>query len=336
MSHETFEDAEAAKVDLGIVKTDDVTTHTFRIHDLIADLGHDDVADEQEMKKRLIGNTMANALLKRVKLQKIQLEINELVLKRTMTAEEKGRFLKKFREMQQELMANMSKFDDDIKLKLMVNLDLVMQDATVWLRNQASDRGEFMQKADRNLAETEVKLRKLLTQLHIEPTHQKNIGDVKAESKSHQIKNLRTQQEQLMADLVEVFDAVNQLISAQSISHSANKKANVDPTELYNQHVASQILHMAILFLATTLNKQMEMSALHINRARILAQRQYFKHRQVLEMKYAELQLCHSMALERHAQTVATLERRLKIAVEEKERLEEACRLKQSEIKQLT
>jgi hypothetical protein len=53
-------------------------------------------------------------------------------------------------------------------------------------------------------------------------------------------------------------------------------------------------------------------------------------------MKYAELQMCHSMALDRHALALKEYERRLRISTEEKERLEEALRIKDHDLKSVT
>ena len=79
--------------------------------------------------------------------------------------------------------------------------------------------------------------------------------------------DVKEQQEKLLVDLQEVFDAVNQMIQFQSISCVTKK---LEPTELYNQHLSGNVLHMCVMFLASTINKQMEMQELQIERMRIL------------------------------------------------------------------
>ena len=64
--------------------------------------------------------------------QQVNLETEHLINKKSLNSQEYEKLSKKINEIQNELIEGMSHFDENLKLRLQMNVDLVSQDQEVW------------------------------------------------------------------------------------------------------------------------------------------------------------------------------------------------------------
>ena len=96
---------------------------------VINDLINDNLKKKGAASKgQILGKMFSQGLLH----QKVNLETEYLVNKKSLNQEEHERLSKKINDIQNELIEGMSHFDDNLKLRLQMNVDLVSQDQEVW------------------------------------------------------------------------------------------------------------------------------------------------------------------------------------------------------------
>ena len=99
---------------------------------------------------------------------------NKLLTKNIQTTAEKVRFKKKFDELQDNLIENMSCYDQNLKLKLQMNLDLVNRDQQIWkdIPIKTDMYGQsYKTFSDPDLSQIVERMQRILIRLQIEPYH---------------------------------------------------------------------------------------------------------------------------------------------------------------------
>ena len=64
--------------------------------------------------------------------ENLNIQSSLLLYKQSLTSDEKAKFQKRISEVQNELIENLFMFDENLKLKLQMNLDLIQQDYQIW------------------------------------------------------------------------------------------------------------------------------------------------------------------------------------------------------------
>ena len=64
--------------------------------------------------------------------ENLNIQSSLLLYKQSLTSDEKVKFQKRISEVQNELIENLFMFDENLKLKLQMNLDLIQQDYQIW------------------------------------------------------------------------------------------------------------------------------------------------------------------------------------------------------------
>lgn len=57
-----------------------------------------------------------------------------MLYKKNMTLEESARFHKRFNDLMNTMIESMKEFDDNLKLKMQMNIDMVWQDQRIWFK----------------------------------------------------------------------------------------------------------------------------------------------------------------------------------------------------------
>ena len=140
-------------------------------------------------KGELLGKLICQGLLNK----NDNLQTEHLINKKSLNKDEYQRLSQKMNEISNELIEGMSHFDENLKLKLQMNVDLISQDQAVWLekmqkyhQNIRSNLKEsdykkltsdqlsppYFTNCDQSIKNNIEKLWKIVAKLKIDPFHQ--------------------------------------------------------------------------------------------------------------------------------------------------------------------
>lgn len=149
--------------------------------------------------------------------------MSDLLSKKVLSAEEKALFQRRFGDLQAQMIDNMQVFDDTLKLKIMMNLDIVNQDKALWekLAKRLTARSPHLKPAyavgcDQELLDMVEAMQGILAKLHVEPTHQAMKEVCDRESQVANILALRSQQEMELEDVKQVCECIRKVLQRKS------------------------------------------------------------------------------------------------------------------------
>ena len=252
----------------------------------------------------------------------------------------------RFYDSLNDTIGNLQSFDENLKLKLTLNLELIQQDQKCWEKHLEEKKLASPDKTVVNEEESNnLGLQDQIRQMHkiLKAQQSDMMTSTKASGffKKQQvqarsdIKTVKKHHSEVTENMAQIMDSIRSIMQKSSITWSIFKNEPIPEKKLHEKFLCNKIISLTALYMSWSLNDMMQNTEYLIeNQSKIVKQKlEIQKTLYDAKMEDKEQEIVSICKL--HEKDIEEMQYKIDQAKKENERLEEALMEKDAEIKDL-